>query len=301
MDRRNLAWLAIVITTVLWSSSLILAKIVYSEVTPIIFVALRYTIACPFLVLIVALVRKQTETRGSVRKVWPLILVAGIAGPFLSQMLQYIGLSLTTAGETLLLLNLSPVFAVIMAAPVLKEPITSTKTGGLALAMLGVVLIMLGGTSIDAEFDSLRLLGDIIIIVSTFLFAINGIVGKIAVESVDSASLTLYSTLSIVPFLWLTAATTEDINIIPQMSPASWMIILWIAVVNTAIAFMLYYESMKHIEASKVQIALNLIAVWGVIMSVIVLGEMISPLQILGGISTIIGVVISQRSRSLPE
>ncbi|MHA1958793.1 MAG: DMT family transporter [Candidatus Thorarchaeota archaeon] len=298
MERKNLAWLAIVITTVFWSSSLILAKIVYYEVTPIIFVALRYTIACPFLVLIVALTRKHTQSSGSVRRVWYLILAAGITGPFLSQMLQYIGLSLTTAGETLLLLNLSPVFAVIMAAPVLKESITSTKVGGLALAMLGVVLIMLGGTSIDAEFNPLRLLGDIIIIVSTFLFAINGIVGKIAVESVDSASLTLYSTLSIIPFLWLTAATTEDITIIPQLSLASWMIILWVAVVNTAIAFMLYYESMKHIEASKVQIALNLIAVWGVIMSVIVLGEVISPLQILGGISTIIGVVISQRSKT---
>jgi drug/metabolite transporter (DMT)-like permease len=216
-------------------------------------------------------------------------------------MLQYIGLSLTTAGETLLLLNLSPVFAVIMAAPILKESITSTKVGGLALAMLGVVLIMLGGTPIDVEFDSLRLLGDVIIIVSTFLFAINGIVGKIAVESVDSASLTLYSTLSIVPFLWLTAATTEDITIIPTLSLTSWVIIFWVAVVNTAIAFMLYYESMKHIEASKVQIALNLIAVWGVIMSVLVLGETISPLQILGGISTIIGVVISQRSKSYPD
>ncbi|UCE10748.1 MAG: DMT family transporter, partial [Candidatus Thorarchaeota archaeon] len=233
MDRKNLAWLAIVFTTVFWSSSLILAKIVYPEVTPIIFVTLRYTIACPFLVLIVAIAQKQTESTGGVRRVWHLVLAAGIAGPFLSQMLQYIGLSMTTAGETLLLLNLSPVFAIIMAAPILKESITSTKVGGLVLAMLGVFLIMLGGTTIDVEFDSLRLLGDIIIVVSTFLFAINGIVGKIAIESVDSVSLTLYSTISIVPFLWLTAATMEDITIIPQLSLMSWIILLWVAVVNT--------------------------------------------------------------------
>ncbi|MHA2085466.1 MAG: EamA family transporter [Candidatus Thorarchaeota archaeon] len=56
----------------------------------------------------------------------------------------------------------------------------------------------------------------------------------------------------------------------------------------------LYYESMKYIEASRVQIALNLIAVWGVIMSVLVLGEQITFFQIIGGFLTVVGVVIAQ-------
>ncbi|MHA2190898.1 MAG: EamA family transporter [Candidatus Thorarchaeota archaeon] len=58
--------------------------------------------------------------------------------------------------------------------------------------------------------------------------------------------------------------------------------------------YILYYESMKYIEASRVQIALNLIAVWGVIMSVLVLGEQITFFQIIGGFLTVVGVVIAQ-------
>jgi drug/metabolite transporter (DMT)-like permease len=73
---------------------------------------------------------------------------------------------------------------------------------------------------------------------------------------------------------------------------------MWIGFVNTALAFMLYYESMKHIEASKVQIALNLIGVWGVLLSIPILGEIISPLQILGGAITVIGVIMVQRDRA---
>jgi drug/metabolite transporter (DMT)-like permease len=64
---------------------------------------------------------------------------------------------------------------------------------------------------------------------------------------------------------------------------------------------------MNYIEASKVQITLNLIAVWGVVMSFLVLQEVLLPLQIFGGIVTIIGVIIAQRAKryrsqeSVPE
>ncbi|MFX0107026.1 MAG: DMT family transporter, partial [Candidatus Hodarchaeota archaeon] len=140
-----------------------------------------------------------------------------------------------------------------------------------------------------------RLIGDIILIVSTFFFAINGIIGKIAVKSVDSVTVTFYSTLSAVPFLWLSVAIFEDLSILLTLSLQAWIIVMWVGIVNTAFAFMLYYESMKYIEASKVQIALNLIAVWGVLMSVIFLREEISLMQIIGGITTVIGVIITQR------
>ena len=75
------------------------------------------------------------------------------------------------------------------------------------------------------------------------------------------------------------------------------MIITWVAIVNTVLAFVLYYESMKYIEASLVQIILNLVAVWGVLLSVTVLGETITILQIVGGILTVIGVIIAQMTQ----
>ncbi|MDF1540303.1 MAG: DMT family transporter, partial [Candidatus Thorarchaeota archaeon] len=162
MKKSTLAWVAILFTTIFWASSLILAKIAYAELTPIIFVALRYTIAVPFLVLLVVTSQSRTENLRKARIHWRVILIAGITGPFLSQVLQYIGLGMTTAGETLLLLNMSPVFAVILAAPLLSEKITWDKVGGLLLATLGVTFIVIGGTPIDAEFGLLRVVGDAI-------------------------------------------------------------------------------------------------------------------------------------------
>jgi drug/metabolite transporter (DMT)-like permease len=139
-----------------------------------------------------------------------------------------------------------------------------------------------------------RVLGNIIVIVSTLFFAINGIAGKIAVKSTNTVSTTFYSTLFSVPFIWVTAALFDDLSVLFTMSIEAWVVVLWVAVVNTVIAFMLYYESMKYIEASRVQIILNLIGVWGVIMSILVLNEIVTILQILGGLLTIIGVLLAQ-------
>jgi len=298
ISKISLAWLAIVLTTMFWATSLIFAKIVFDEVTPITFVALRYTLACPVLIAFMAMLGNKKRPRASIRANWRVILATGLTGPFLNQILQYIGLDLTTAGDAILLLNLSPVFAVILAAPILNEAITTEKVSGLVLATLGATMIVMNTAPGDPSFTPLRVLGNIVVIASTFFFALNGIIGKIGVGSIDSLSFTFYSTLSAVPFLWITASILEDVTVMLHLSPIAWLLILWVGVVNTAIGFALYYESLNHIEASKVQIALNLIAVWGVTMSVFVLGESATVLQLLGGALTVVGVILAQRVRN---
>ena len=243
MSRTSLAYLAIIVTTVLWSSSLIFAKLIFSEVGPIVFVALRYTLACPFL-LVVTLQHKRKQTITDVKNNWKILLVAGLSGPFISQILQYIGLELSTASDAILLLNLTPIFAVILAAPVLNEKITIEKAVGLVLATIGAILVVMNTAPENTTFDILRLLGAIIVIVSTFFFAINGIVGKIAIKSIDAVSITFYSTLIAVPFIWISATLLDDVTVLLTMSVQAWLVVIWVAIVNTVIAFILYYESL---------------------------------------------------------
>ncbi len=293
MTKVSLAYGAIVMTTLLWSSSLIFAKLIFGEVSPILFVTLRYTLATPPLFLL-AFQRRKKQSPGSFRVNWKVFLITGVSGPFLSQVLQYIGLKLTTASDALLLLNLTPIFAVLLAAAILDEKITPDKFLGLLIATLGATIIVMNASPSQSLLSVERLIGNIIVIISTLFFAINGIVGKIAVKSTNTVLTTFYSTLFAVPFLWVTTGVFEDVTVLFTMSIEAWIVILWVALVNTVIAFMFYYESMKYIESSRIQIILNLIAVWGVMMSIIVLNETVTLLQILGGVFTIIGVVVAQ-------
>jgi drug/metabolite transporter (DMT)-like permease len=101
-----------------------------------------------------------------------------------------------------------------------------------------------------------------------------------------------------VPFIWISATLLDDVTVLFTMSMQAWLVVLWVAIVNTVIAFILYYESMKHIEASLIQIMLNLIAVWGVLLSIIVLSETVTYLHIIGGVVTVIGVIIAQMTQA---
>jgi drug/metabolite transporter (DMT)-like permease len=293
MVKVSLAYAAILVTTILWASSLIFAKLVFTELGPIVFVALRYTLATPFLFAL-AFQRRKKQTQGSLRASWKVLLVTGLSGPFISQVLQYIGLEMTNASDALLLLNLTPIFAVVLAAPLLNEKITIDKIIGLIVATLGATFIVMNASPDFTTITIERVLGNIIVIVSTLFFAINGIAGKISVKSTSTVSTTFYSTLFSVPFIWVTAAIFDDLTVLFTMSIEAWAIVLWVAAVNTVIAFMLYYESMKYIESSRVQIMLNLIGVWGVIMSILILDEIVTLLQLLGGFLTIVGVLIAQ-------
>ena len=300
MSRVSLAYFVLILTTIAWASSLIFYKIIFTQITPIVFVALRYTIATPFL-LVIVLQQRRGKTNGTIRKNWKILFIAGLCGPFISQVLQYIGLGMTTAGDALLLLNLTPIFAVILAAPILKEKITFDKFLGLLIATVGACFIVLNTTPDYAVIDLQRITGDVIVIASTLFFAINGIAGKIAIKYENAVSVTFYSTLFVVPFIWISAAILEDVTILFAMSIEAWMVVSWIATVNTVVAFILYYESMKYIEAGRVQITLNMVGVWGVLMSIFILQESVSLLQITGGFLTVIGVVIAQMTQVRPN
>lgn len=241
---------------------------------------------------------RKKQTVEDVKKNWKILLITGLSGPFISQILQYVGLELTTASDALLLLNLTPIFAVILASPVLSEKITIEKVVGVILATVGAMLIVMNATPEPATFDFWRLFGDLIVIVSTFFFAVNGIAGKVSIKSVDAVSTSFYSMLFAVPFIWVSASLLDDVTVLFTMSVQAWLVVMWVAIVNTVIAFVLYYESMKHIEASLVQIMLNLIAVWGVLMSILVLSETVTYFQIFGGAITVIGVIIAQMAQA---
>ncbi|MGV9170879.1 MAG: DMT family transporter [Promethearchaeia archaeon] len=294
MDVHKKSWLALLFTTLTWASSIVFAKLVYAELTPMVFLALRYSIACPPLYFLGRLVADTSLNQSLIRENWKILLAAGITGPFISQALQYVGLGLTNASDTVLLINLAPLSSLILAVPILGESLNRGKITGMVLAISGAAFIVLGGASIDAALVPSRILGDLIVLASTFFFALNGILGKIAVKSIHSLDFTFVSILISIPFLWLSAALTEDVTILLNVSLGNWFLMLWIGVVNTAISFALYYEAMRHIEASTTQIGLNLIAVWGVALSIILLAESLSFLEIFGGILTIVGVIITQ-------
>lgn len=108
-------------------------------------VALRIVGGLLGLLLIVAATRRFRALRAAYAGVhnWPLILLAGLVGSYLSMMLWLAGYKYTEASIAAVLNEFAAVFILLLAMLLLREPVSRRQWLGTALAVAGVVLVVL--------------------------------------------------------------------------------------------------------------------------------------------------------------
>src|SRR5574337_1592713 len=80
-----------------------------------------------------------------------------------------------------------------------------------------------------------------------------------------------------------------------KLSPVAGLGILYLGLMCSAITYLLYNYALKGLAASQVSAFLNLVPAIGVITAMLLLGEQIRVVHILGGVVIIIGVIVSAR------
>jgi drug/metabolite transporter (DMT)-like permease len=75
----------------------------------------------------------------------------------------------------------------------------------------------------------------------------------------------------------------------------SFLVLLYLGIFCSVVAFLLYNYSLRKLSSSSAVTLMNLVPIFGVIFSVIVLHEVIRTAQIIGGIIVIFGVVLSMK------
>ena len=146
MERgRLIAFLEILLVTLLWSSSYILTKFGLNEVSPLLLVALRY-ITASVILLIVALVRGELVTLD--RDTLLRLGFLGLTGYSIAQGLQCLGLFYLPAVTVTFILNFTPIQVLILSLIFLGERPTKWQ-------LIGVVLVLSGAYFFFSE----RLIG----------------------------------------------------------------------------------------------------------------------------------------------
>src|SRR4051812_1143368 len=103
------------------------------------------------------------------RRHWGLLLATAMVGTALYQPLFLTGLAMTTASNTALILAASPAFVALLNRALGRELLSVRGWVGIALAFVGIVLIVEGGGGL--EFGSEVFMGDVLILLGTFLWA----------------------------------------------------------------------------------------------------------------------------------
>jgi len=285
--KTNSIFLALLVTF-LWATSWVLIKFGLSDISPLIFAGIRYFLA--FLCLlpfIMTKTRRQQITRLRGRD-WLFLLLLGVLYYALTQGAQFAGLAVLPTMSVSLILSFTSLFVAAIGIRTLGEKPTRIQWLGLILNILGACLYFY-----PVQFPREQWLGVGIVFAGMLGNSVSMVIGRKVNRDVhlDPISVTTISMGFGAALLLAAGLVLEEP---PQLTWGNWSLVLWMAVVNTALAFTLWNKVLQKLEAMEASIINNTIMVQIAVLAWVVLGERMDGFEVLGIILAAAGAVLVQ-------
>jgi len=274
-----------------WSLNFTIGKVALREFPSLLLVGLRTTIAGAFMLPI------YFWQPGRKREMWNAaefrrLLELGLFGVILNQLFFVVGLGRTSVAHAAIVVTLMPVMVLLFASFLGQEHITLRKALGMATAASGVLLIQLS----KDQGSGATLLGDFLLFLSVFTFAIYTVKSKEFTKR--------HSSLTPIAIAYIGGAVALAPMTIwigwhfefAKVSAAAWWGLVYMGVFSALLAYLIYYYALTWLPASRVSAVSYLQPVVATLFAVIVLGERISTLLIVGGILVLTGVYVTERA-----
>ncbi len=279
------------LAVVFWGISFIATKIALNEISPEAIILLRLLIAIILLLFIALYTKKDFSI--SLNNHLRIFILALIAVFHL--WIQITGLKYTSASNTGWIVGVTPVFMAILGFTLFKEKITTVSVLGIIIAFAGLALLMSKGFMLTIGFMSHK--GDLLVLASAFTWSLYSIMNK-KISVSYSPFLTilflfLMMTVLIIPF----TLNKETINAVLNLSIRGWLAILFLGIFCSGIAYVLWAQALKELEAVKVGVFLYFEPFVTVFAAWLLLAEIISYITIISGIIITLGVVLVNRKK----
>ncbi|MDF2569315.1 MAG: DMT(drug/metabolite transporter) superfamily permease [Sporomusa sp.] len=291
-DRTYLiANLMMFVTIILWGISFISIKIAVAEVPPVTMALLRFVIASVMLWVLLKKIEPEAKIdRGDI----PRMMVAGCLGITLYFYFENIGVKLTTAVNASLIVTIIPVIAICLDVLFFRAPISLLKVGGIIIAVGGTYLSVTANGELD--FDSANFVGNLFVIGAMLSWVFYTLVNKSLQNKYSGLYMTTYQT--IIGTIFLLPISLTEYNEWQIFSLTALWHILFLAIFCSAICYLLYMYALKHLDVAITTLYLNLVPVVGVMGGYFILGESVLPIQLFGGLLTLLAIVIINLDRS---
>jgi RarD protein len=221
--------------------------------------------------------------------------VMSIFGVSLNMSLFIWGLSLTKASNSSLLAVTIPIFTLIIGAILGQEKLRIWKVLGIVIAAIGVILLI---NPQKASFSSETTLGDLLIILNSLSYGIYVSISKETIARNGALkSITwvfIFASIICVPIGLFSLSAVDIISIDPKI----WLMVLHIAIVSTALPYLLNAWALARVNPSTVAVYVYLQPVFGFIMAVVFLQEAIDLKVLISAALIFAGVYLVTKRRS---
>jgi drug/metabolite transporter (DMT)-like permease len=275
-----LEWALLITLSVLWGGTFFFAEVALDEIRPLSLVFARVGIAAGALLLAVY---ASGQRMPRAIALWGAFFVMGALNNLIPFSLIFWGQMRITGGLAAILNATTPLFTVVLAHFLTRdERLTANRLGGVLLGLAGVI-VLIGPAALDEL--GLRLVAQIAVLGAALCYALAGIFGRRFHDVpplVSAAGQVSATTVMMLPVVLWQGVAWRDL----PLAPATWGAILGLALLSTALAYLIYFRILASAGATNLLLVTFLIPVSAIVLGAGLLGERLEP-QDFGGMALI--------------
>ncbi len=289
--KARLVWL---ILCGIWGSTWLFIKLGLEDLPPITFAGIRFVIACAILFLIIRIRGIQLPRS---RSDWTLLAVTGILAFGLNYGLIFWGEQYISSGLAALLQATIPAFGLVFAHFHLPgERLSWSKIGGVVLGVCGVAVVFSNQLAVAGRQ---AVAGCVAMIFSSIFVAYSNVLVKAYGKNLNPAIMAAGQMLFGLLLLLAVGIPLEGNPLRFHWTPMAVIALLYLAVVGSVIAFLLYYWLVLNMDVTKSMLIALITPVVAVLLGMIVLNEEFGWRTLAGGAMIMLGIafIVVRRNR----
>ncbi len=287
-----LARALMLLTVTFWGWSFVATKICLDYMTPLEVIGLRYLLGLPLLLVVILVKRVKLSFA---RKDLGLVILASIVVT-VHFLIQITGMKYTTATNTGWIIAVTPLVLMVLSVIFLKEKITLKAVVGVAIATVGILLLVSRGNLFDLGW--LGSVGDWLILGSAHTWAIYTVLTRDVARRYNpllvSFAVLLFSSIVIIGLMLFSSEWDKFLHL--PLEPI--IAILFLGVICLALAFWFWQEGVARLGAAKAGFFLYLEPLATTALAVPYLNESFGVFTAIGGLMVLVGVYIAEKQNS---
>ena len=274
--------LSLVVAAACWGGATVISKRAVEEIEPLTPLPLELTVSVAVLALAMLARRERVAWSPEMRRLSSL----GVLNPGLAYALSLAGLARVDASVSVLLWALEPVLILGIAAVVLRDRVPRPIAWCAAAALAGVVLVVFqpghaSGVGIVLTVGGVAACAVYTVLSSRYLIEAT----TVSVVFIQQATALLFALVLLAGSLVL-----SDPASLAGVSATAWASAVAAGALYYGVAFWFYLAGLRAVTASVAGMFINLVPVFGITASYVVLGERLSPRQWTGAIVVIAAI-----------
>ncbi len=262
-------WVLFLALGLIWGSSFLWIKIAIREVDAFTLVGWRLLFGTLGMVVVIAL-RRPPFPRG--RSIWLALALLGIINTALPFVLISWGQKTIDSAVASILNSTVPLFTMVIAHFALHdEPITARKAVGLLIGFGGVLALM--ARDLEAGSLGVGILGQAAVLLAAASYASASVFARRTMREVSPLVQAFVPMAIADAIVWTAATQVGNPGRLPAL-PLTWVALLWLGLLGSCVAYLLFYNLLHSVGATRTTMVTYVFPVVGVTLGVVFLDEL---------------------------